>query len=127
MAGAPIDRLYIATLSFSKRNALQLAGFHDNGWVKECGIVVSQYFAKADAEIWTGAKAEFTKRGIRMEHTRNHAKVTLLECAGGYYVAESSANLRSCQNLEQFCLSNDRELFAWHLAWITHLLDNPAA
>lgn len=122
-----IDRLFIATLSFSKRNVLQLAGMFDNEWIGETGIVVSQYFAKADAEIYTGAVAEFAKRGIRLVHTRNHAKVMLLQAGSDYYVVEGSANLRSCMNLEQFALSNDKELFEFHERWITHLLDNPSA
>ena len=41
--------------------------------------------------------------------------------AGGKYVLETSANLRSCQNLEHASLTRSRKLFDFHAAWIARV------
>jgi hypothetical protein len=38
------------------------------------------------------------------------------------YAGETSANLRSCNNLEQFSLTNSRPLFNFHKSWIGRML-----
>ena len=124
LAGEPITRLTIATLSFSKRNLANLAFMLDEGMVKEVELLTSDYFAKADPEIYTAARAELESRGQRISFTRNHAKVTCLDFpTAGAFTIETSANLRSCVNFEQFALHNDRALMEYHRAWIIHLLD----
>lgn len=50
---------------------------------------------------------------------RCHAKLLMFSFEGGPELAfESSANLRSCKNLEQFVLTHSPELVAWHRAWM---------
>jgi hypothetical protein len=43
--------------------------------------------------------------------------------SGNYYAVESSANLRSCKMLEQFTLTNSRELVLFHRGWMAGLID----
>lgn len=50
--------------------------------------------------------------------TRNHTKLILAELARQFFVVESSVNLRSCQHLEQFSLTQSRQLYDFHAAWI---------
>lgn len=124
LAGEPIERLTIATLSFSKRNLANLAFMLDEKMVKAVELLTSDYFAKADPEIYTAALSELEQRGQRIGFTRNHAKVTCLDFAtAGAFVIETSANLRSCVNFEQFALHNDRALMEYHRGWIIQLLD----
>lgn len=123
LAGSPILDLTIATLSFSKRNLSNLTLLLDAGKIERVGLLTSDYFAKADALIYGAAKRELTElRNHRLAFTRTHAKVICIRTAGGLYVVESSANLRSCVNFEQFTLTHDPEFYAWHLDWIDYLL-----
>jgi hypothetical protein len=41
-----------------------------------------------------------------------------------HYVIESSANLRSCRNIEQFTMTNDRELLTFHRSWMETVIDD---
>lgn len=124
LAGEPIKRLTIATLSFSKRNLANLAYMLDEKMVAEVELLTSDYFAKADADIYTAARAELEQRGQRIGFTRNHAKVICLDFpTAGAFTVETSANLRSCVNFEQFALHNDAGLMEYHRGWITQLLD----
>lgn len=127
LAGEPIRHLTIATLSFSKRNMANLCHMLDEGQVLQVELLTSDYFAKADADIYAQAEAEMSQRNQRIGFTRNHAKVICLEFeTAGNYSIESSANLRSCVNFEQFALHNDKELMHYHRGWITQLLDHHA-
>lgn len=123
LACIPILDLTIATLSFSKRNISNLTLLLDQGLIQRVGLLTSDYFAKADALIYGAAKRELVElRGQRLAFTRNHAKVICIRTAAGHYVVESSANLRSCVNFEQFTLTHDESFYQWHLEWIEYLL-----
>ena len=125
LAASEITRLTIATLSFSKRNLSQLALMIDQRLVRAVDLLTSDYFAKADALIYQAAHRELMemRTGHKLAFTRNHAKVICLELADGRtYTVESSANLRSCVNFEQFAIHSDPGLFHWHREWIDYLL-----
>lgn len=123
LAATPIIDLTIATLSFSKRNLTNLTTLLDQRLIERAGLLTSDYFAKADPLIYGAAKRELVEaRGQRLAFTRTHAKVICARTAGGSYVVESSANLRSCVNFEQFTLTHDPEFYRWHLDWIDYLL-----
>ena len=64
------------------------------------------------------AEAQLQARGATLTSSRNHAKVIGLAFERDAYVVEGSANMRSCNNLEQFTLTNDPELFEFHRRWI---------
>jgi hypothetical protein len=53
---------------------------------------------------------------------RQHSKILVIETSDGHsYVAESSANLRSCASLEQTTIFADADLAAFHKGWIDAL------
>lgn len=126
LAACTITEITIATLSFSKRNLSNLALMIDQGKVGTVNLLTSDYFAKADALIYGAAKRELIEKrnGHRLAFTRNHAKVMCIATADNRrFVVESSANLRSCVNFEQFALFHDRALFDWHKDWIDYLVE----
>ena len=50
---------------------------------------------------------------------------------GRCIVNESSANLRSCRNIEQFTMTHDRDLLEFHRQWMAEVMprvdDGPIA
>lgn len=129
LSGRPIRNLTIATLGFSKKNTQQLVLMTETGAITgRVDVLASEYFAKADANIYTLARTAIMAlpRGGRLEFTRNHAKIILVDGGPGHrYVVESSANLRSCVSLEQFQINNDAGLFRFHRRWISAMIRNP--
>lgn len=125
LAACPFAELWIATLGFNLGNNGHLCRLIDQGRIQRATILCSDYFAKSDLSVFTESKAALEARGCRLVSSRNHAKVILLAPAGrkDRYVVEGSANLRSCNNLEQFALSNDHRLFDFHRSWI-HQITN---
>jgi len=125
MLGEPVD-LTVATLGFNLSNNGNLCDMIDAGKIRKATIVCSDFFAKASADTFTVAEEKLQARGQRIIATRNHAKILLFATTGKartrrHFVIEGSANLRSCNNLEQIALTNDRGLYRFHAQWLEKL------
>jgi len=119
----PIDDLTITTLGFNASNNAQLCAMLDAGEVKRVSVLCSHYFKGADPDVYNEAEARLRQRDQRIGAARSHAKVILLASGNARYVVESSANLRSCNNLEQPTLTRSRPLYEFHRRWIHAVLD----
>jgi hypothetical protein len=117
--GSAIEHLTLATLSFSKNNASELLGMLDGGHIDRVSLLVSYYFKSTNREIYDSLVPELRRRGHKVLAMRTHCKITLARMKNGTcYVAESSANLRSSKNVEQFVLTNCPDLYQFHYDWI---------
>lgn len=126
LAAARIDELHLATLGFNRHNISHLCAMIDADAVGPVHLLCSEYFSSADFETYGFARAELSRRGCRCLAARNHAKILLFAIGSARYVIESSANLRSCNNLEQFALHQSPTLYAFHRAWIERVLTHAA-
>ncbi len=123
IAPAVIDELIVATLSYNQANADSLFDLLDTGRVKRCTFLASQYFRDTDPAIFEHLERGLQQRGQRVGAARNHAKILAAATSDGpHFVIESSANLRSCNNVEQATCFNSRQLFEFHTAWIRDAL-----
>ena len=121
--GQNIDELTLTTLSFSKQNAADLLGLLEHGHVRSMAMVVSYYFKSTSRPIYDSLVPQLRELGHRVLAMRNHSKLILAKMADGTcYVAESSANLRSSDNVESLVLTCSRELYEFHHKWIHHEL-----
>jgi hypothetical protein len=125
--GRSISDLHIATLSYGKQNAADLLGLLDGGQIKRCSLLVSYFFKAQNESLYNTLVPQLRERGHRVLAMRTHAKLLLMKfAAGGSFVVEASANLRSCKNIEQFTMTRCRKLYRFHRDWIEHeLLHTP--
>ena len=123
IAATPADDVTISTLSFSKLNILALCKLLDAGTVGRIVLACSHYFAASSKPIWQIATEQLTeKRGQLVITSRTHAKILAIKLADGRAVTvESSANLRSCSNIEQMTVYGCPRLYDFHAAWIRGL------
>lgn len=119
LAGRQASELIVATLGFNAHNSFHLCTLLATGQIGRATVLCSEYFAKADAPTYAEAKARIEGQGSILTHTRNHAKILALDMGEDCFVIEGSANLRSCNNLEQITISNSRPLLEFHRKWIT--------
>ena len=123
-APATIEYLGVATLGFNRQNAAELVELLDAGQVGRVDFICSCYFRSTSGDEFAFLHSQLTARKQRVVAIRSHAKILLFELSDGRrLVIESSANLRSCSNLEQFALTHDAELLAFHKSWIRTLID----
>ena len=116
----PAELVAIATLGMSKANAIQLADLRSRGLIQHLRVIVSHYFAGVDK---TGTFADVCQilGDNAPKVCRNHSKVILIQQPGRHFVIAGSANLRSSDNIEQFSIWNDPEVFAFHLGWMNEI------
>lgn len=121
---AIIDRLTVATLGFNTDNAESLIELLDAGQIHRVDFVCSHFFRHSTSDVFDLLHGALTSRGHRIAAVRSHAKLLLFELSDGRrFVVESSANLRSCKNAEQFTLTQSAELLAFHRGWLLELIE----
>jgi len=121
LAGLPAKELIVTTLGFNRQDASCLCEMVERGEVKQLSLVCSNFFAEKDRGAFAYAKARFEEVGAHIAVSRNHSKLMLFDFETAHYTVESSANLRSCNNLEQFALTNSVALFDFHKSWVTKM------
>jgi len=120
-----IQMLHVATLGFSKKNVESMARLLDAGDVAHIRLLCSHYFKGTSTEIYRFAAEELGKRKDRAEFlsVRTHAKLLLVKLHNRTLTLESSANLRSCKNLEQLTVIGDPAVHAFHAGWLDELFE----
>lgn len=120
---AIIERLHLATLGFSKQNAADLFDLLDTSGVKSAAIVASVYFERQTPDVYQMMAEGLKVRHQRIVAIRSHAKVIAIELSDGRgFTVESSANLRSCRNLEQFTVTQSLDLTRFHAGWMDEVV-----
>ncbi|MCG2684058.1 MAG: hypothetical protein L6306_10655 [Planctomycetales bacterium] len=121
--GAVVAEANICTLGFNQINTLELFDLLDKDDVKKCSFIFSCYYRSNEPEVADALIAGLQARGQRVAVVRNHAKLILAELDDGRcFTWESSANMRSCRNVEQYVLTHDRPLLEFHRAWMNQIL-----
>jgi len=126
LAETPVTEVVIATLGYSRRNVTAMGQLVDAGQIGHVRLLFSHYFLGTSTSICEYADEVFTARADRMEKAtaRTHAKIMLLALPDGRRVTiETSANLRSCRNIEQATAIGDPALYEFHRTWIMGLME----
>jgi hypothetical protein len=121
MAAQKIERLTITTLGFNRHNISHLCGMIDADRAANVSLLCSEYFRDSDRGTYDYAARELLARDAKLAALRNHSKIVCLQFADRAFVVESSANLRSCNNLEQFSLTRSQPLHDFHVSWINRI------
>ena len=121
--GATIDSMHIATLGFSTSNATDLLSMLDAGQVKAVALVCSVFFERQNPAEYQMMADGLSARGQRIVALRSHAKVIAIALSDGRrFAVESSANLRSCRNLEQITFTQSPDLHRFHAGWMNEVI-----
>lgn len=114
-----IDALHIATLGFSRQNIEALMQLFDGGQIRRIVLLCSHYFSATSPEIYQYGAAAFADRKQVFWSMRTHAKLLAMQLTDGRTVTvESSANLRSCKNIEQMTIIGDPAVYEFHRRWV---------
>ena len=95
---------------------------YDQGIFKTVNAITGEYFRQREATVYVLLETGLKERGQRLFSNKNHAKVSLLQIEDAYFVIEGSANFTANPRIEQFVLTNSKELFDFHRAWMETLL-----
>jgi hypothetical protein len=125
LGASKCDHLRVATLTFNMRNKVEMMSWLETGKVGRLTVLCSNFFHHHYREMFEEFADDLKDYpGSRIAHARSHCKVVVFSWESGEGMTlEGSSNLRSCHNWEQGVLVNDRELAAWHSAWIDSLVN----
>lgn len=121
-AGEPMRSLTVTTLGFNRHNIAHLCQMIRSGAVADVQLLCSEYMQNVDSDLYGFARGELERAGAILRAARNHSKILCMDFGSRAFVVESSANLRSCNNLEQFTLTHSRELYDFHRTWIRSVI-----
>lgn len=108
-----IKSIRISTLRVGKKEALALETLEIPSVQIVCGGIALENAEKYDYAKFLAEIAERNKWII--SYKRNHSKVILLDTDCGKIVIETSSNFNENPQIEQFCITNDGEVFDWYL------------
>ncbi len=123
LCGGKIEKLTISTLGFNKRNFTWLLEQFDLGNIGTLQVLASEYFRESDRAAPAYAVEQMQSRGLRIGFSRTHAKIQCIKAKAGFFVFETSANLRSCNCIEQATFTQSEELYKFHTKWIEEVLN----
>lgn len=117
-------RLTCSTWTLSRPNAVELFEIWDTGRIGTADFITGLYFKRRETAVYTMLLEGIRARGGRYRAFKNHAKILLLENPDrdAWIVVEGSANLTANPRLENYVITNDRGLHAFHHAWIEEAL-----
>lgn len=108
-----IKNIFISTLRVGKKEALALERLNIPDVQIVCGGI-----ALANAEKYDYAKFLeniANENGWRISYKRNHSKVILIDSDAGKIVIETSSNFNENPQVEQFCITNDKDVYFWYV------------
>jgi len=119
-----VEEFYGSTWTLNRANARELLELMDAGTLGSVAVITGVYFKRREAAVYTTLVEGLAARGGRYMALENHAKVALLGNAetDTWIVVEGSANWTANPRIEQNVVSNDRELFEFHRAWMESVL-----
>jgi hypothetical protein len=112
-----IDALDLATLGFSAKNLALWAGLIEAKALRSLRVLGSDYFRRASGDLWTQGRETADRAGFELKSYRSHVKLALLPIGRTRLTLLTSANARSCSNLEFFFLTAHPATHRFYHRW----------
>ena len=122
-----VKELTISTLSLSQENIDSLANLLNGGYLDKLNLIVSDYFYSHERNnlIKYAYETLDINNKFQLAVCRSHTKITLFEThCDKKVVIYGSANLRSSDNIEQFSIEHNNELYDFNYTFHKNILDN---
>lgn len=119
-----LDSLLIATWIINRENAKQIFDYFDNGRIKSGTLVLSNRTRQLRKQDWGYIIEGFKDRKWKIRIPNTHAK---LFCASNeakqyYLTVEGSGNWNENKRIENYTITNDKDLFDFHKNWIDEIV-----
>ena len=124
-----VKELTLSTLSMSQENIDSFYNLMKNGYIEKLNIIVSDFFYSHERHNlvkYMYDKLDFEDK-FQLSVCRTHTKIWMFETemnGGRKYVIHGSANLRSSDNIEQFMIEENSELYGFNYIFHKKIIDN---
>jgi len=121
-----IPKMTITTLSMSQDNVDSLANLIHGGFVDQLNLIISHYFYANERRglvPYIYEKLDINNR-FQLAVAGFHTKTVTFDTTGGkHIVIHGSANLRSSQNIEQFTIEDNQELYDFYNEYQDNIIE----
>lgn len=124
-----VKELTLSTLSMSQENIDSFYNLMKNGYIEKLNIIVSDFFYSHERHNlvkYMYERLDFDDK-FQLSVCRTHTKICMFETemnGGRKYVIHGSANLRSSDNIEQFMIEENSELYDFNYTFHKKIIDN---
>jgi hypothetical protein len=124
-----VKEMTLSTLSMSKENIDSFYNLMNLGYIDKLNIIVSDFFYSHERNNlvkYMYDKLDIKER-FQLSVCRTHTKICMFETemnAGRKYVIHGSANLRSSDNIEQFMIEENSELYDFNFDFHKKIINN---
>lgn len=118
---AHVLKMHIATLSMSEENIMNLASLIQGDYIDRLDLLISAYFYAHERNNMIPMIYQHLDHDnkFQLAVVSIHAKIVLLQTEGGKYITiHGSANLRSCDNVEQVSIDVDKDLYDFNAVFL---------
>lgn len=122
LANQNVETFYFSTWTMSHQNVISILEMFDQGIFKNIHALTGEYFKSRETAVYYILEMGIKERNQKLFSNKNHTKVTLLEIGNDYYVIEGSANFTANPRIENFIITNSKELFYFHKEWMDTLI-----
>jgi hypothetical protein len=125
LLGGSCQDFYGSTWTMNRNNVLSMLDLYDRGEIRSINVLTGTYFKRRESAVYATLLAGIQQRGQRFKCFENHAKIVLLSKpeAGDFISVEGSANFTANPRVEQYVITNDRNLFEFHRGWMEKYLN----
>lgn len=122
LLGGKTSDFYGSTWTLNRENCHEMLDIYDKGKVSSLNILTGLYFKQRESAVYATLLNGMIDRGQRYKCLENHAKIALLNNDKDYITIEGSANFTANPRVEQYAISNGKDLHAFHKAWMDDIL-----
>ena len=121
-----VPKITITTLSLSQENVDSLANLVHGGYVDQMNLIISHYFYANERRglvPYIYEKLDIDCK-FQLAVAGSHTKTVTFNTTGGKaIVIHGSANLRSSQNIEQFTIEDNQELYDFYNEYQDNIIE----
>lgn len=121
-----IRKMTISTLSMNQNNIDSLANLLNGGFIDELNLIISHYFFSHERHVlvpYIYEQLDIDNK-FQLAVAGTHCKTVIFDTLGGKkIVIHGSANLRSSNNIEQFTIEDNPELFDFYNDYQDRIID----
>jgi hypothetical protein len=122
LMGGKTAAFYGSTWTLNRENCHEMLKLYDEGKVSGLNILTGLYFKQRESAVYATLLNGILDRRQRYKCLENHAKVALLSNGTDYITIEGSANFTANPRVEQYAISNGRDLHDFHKVWMDDIL-----
>jgi hypothetical protein len=124
-----VEVLTLSTLSMSQENIDSFKNLLNLGYIKQLNIIVSDFFYSHERNGLVKYMYEQLdiNDDFQLSVCRTHTKICMFETkmnGGRKYVIHGSANLRSSDNIEQFMIEENEQLYDFNKEFHDKIIEN---